>query len=456
MSFIRFFIPLTFEIKKTMLVTTADEIRAYLPTSVYSGDDSLLALMEDTEESVLVPVLGRELYEKVCEDYEKAVEEYGGVTPQVIAKEDLTPEIRLIRHCQLPVVYLTLANSTGILSVNLNEGGGLNQSYTEMFDNADKDAVGRFERDAWFKGHRGIDRLLLFLENDARSKAPVFAELWHKSRYFYFQGDLLFTTAETMSRYLDIGGSREKFIALLPDIRYCQQSYIAPSIGEGMTETLVGWCTGKVKPQAETDEDGGDAVVNTDIFAGEWQETREECYMSYGDELAYSNKNTKSVWLLNSDGYFYCISSGSGNCAGSWKHNGEILTVNAGNWEVTRRTISYLDTDSFCVKMDYTYDTFYLNYFRRLSYGAEVTASMEQFVGTWNMNDGEHNDWYWLFSPNGNLYIGRENISSDRYYYKGKWSYAPASKILVTNLNYDNVPSDLLPDPHFDPRVFMW
>ena len=73
MSFIRFFIPLTFEIKKTMLVTTADEIRAYLPTSVYSGDDSLLALMEDTEESVLVPVLGRELYEKVCEDYEKTL-----------------------------------------------------------------------------------------------------------------------------------------------------------------------------------------------------------------------------------------------------------------------------------------------------------------------------------------------------------------------------------------------
>ena len=212
----------------------------------------------------------------------------------------------------------------------------------------------------------------------------------------------------------------------------------------------------RLTPYSDEDEDGGDAVVNTDIFAGEWQETREECYMSYGDELAYSNKNTKSVWLLNSDGYFYCISSGSGNCAGSWKHNGEILTVNAGNWEVTRRTISYLDTDSFCVKMDYTYDTFYLNYFRRLSYGAEVTASMEQFVGTWNMNDGEHNDWYWLFSPNGNLYIGRENISSDRYYYKGKWSYAPASKILVTNLNYDNVPSDLLPDPHFDTRVFMW
>lgn len=230
-----------------MIVTTTDEIRAYLPTSVYSGDDSLLTLMEETEDSVLVPILGEKLYAKVCQDYEAALEEYGGVTPQFVGKENLTPEVRLIRYCQLPVVYLTLANSTGILSVNLNEGGGFNQSYTEMFDKADKDVMGRFERDAWFKGHRGIDRLLLFLENDARSKEPKFADLWKESRYFYLQGDLLFTTAECMNRYLDIGGSREKFISLLPDIRYCQRMYIVPEIGEELTEAVVAWCTGTLK-----------------------------------------------------------------------------------------------------------------------------------------------------------------------------------------------------------------
>lgn len=248
-----------------MIVTNADEIRAYLPTSVYSGDDSLLTLMEETEDSVLVPILGEKLHEKVCEDYESAMEEYGGVAPQFIGKDNLTPEIRLIRHCQLPVIYLTLANSTGILSVNLNEGGGMNQSYTEMFDKADKDAVGRFERDAWFKGHRGIDRLLLFLEKDARSAEPKFADLWKESRYFYLQGDLLFTTAECMNRYLDIGGSREKFITLLPDIRYCQNMYIVPEIGEELTEAIVEWCTGKVK-LSSPEEPAGNPERVADIW----------------------------------------------------------------------------------------------------------------------------------------------------------------------------------------------
>lgn len=238
-----------------MLVTTTEEIRAYLPTSVYSGDQSLLTLMEDTEESVLVPILGRKLYDKVCEDYAKAMEDHGGVTAAYIDKESLTPEIRLVRACQMPVVYLSLANSSGILTVSLNDGGGLNQVYTDGYDKADKEAVSRFERDAYFKGRRGIDRLLLFLEEDACSKEPVFADLWRESRYFYLQGDLLFTTAIELNRYLDISESREKFIAMLPDIRYCQTSYLAPEIGEELTEALVKWCTRSLQSDLFTGED---------------------------------------------------------------------------------------------------------------------------------------------------------------------------------------------------------
>lgn len=242
-----------------MLVNTTEEIRAYVPTSVYSGDQSLLTLMEETEENILVPILGRKLYDKVCADYEQAVEDYGGVTAAYVDKEKLTPEIRLIRLCQSPVVYIALANSTGILTVSLNDGGGLNQVYTDGYDKADEKAVSRFERDAYFKGRRGLDRLLIFLEEDACSEDPVFAGLWRESRYFYLQGDLLFTTAIEMNRYLDIGESREKFIALLPDVRYCQNAYIAPEIGEDLTEALVKWCTRSLESDLFTGE-GKDAV----------------------------------------------------------------------------------------------------------------------------------------------------------------------------------------------------
>lgn len=234
-----------------MIVTNIEEIQAYFPTSVYSSADSLITLMEETEEIVLVPILGRKLYDKVCEIYDQTVERYGGVTVEYIDKKSLTQEVRLVRLCQLPVIYLSLANSTGILTVNLNEGGGMNQSYTEGFDKADEKSVSRFERDAYFKGRRGIDRLLLFLEEDAQQEKPSFAELWHSSRYFYKQGDLLFTTAVEMNRFLDINESREKFIAMLPDIRYCQDSFLSPEVGEELLDALIGWCNGTVKLEQE-------------------------------------------------------------------------------------------------------------------------------------------------------------------------------------------------------------
>lgn len=256
-----------------MLVTTAEEIRAYVPTSVYSGEKSLLTLIEDTEENILLPILGRNLYNKVEEYYQKAMKDYGGVTSGFIEKEKLTPEIRLIRACQLPVVYLSLANSTGILTVSLNDGGGLNQVYTDGYDKADEKSVSRFERDAYFKGRRGVDRLLIFLEEDARSKKPLFADMWRESRYFYLQGDLLFTTAIELNRYLDISESREKFISLLPDIRYCQNAYIVPEIGETLTEALVKWCTRSIKSDLFTGE-------NNETINNVWQRTVDKLRMT--------------------------------------------------------------------------------------------------------------------------------------------------------------------------------
>lgn len=228
-----------------MIVTSTEELSAYLPSSLYDRIESLLTLTEETEENILVPILGRSLYETVCEKYQKLKDANGGVTSVFIEGKDVTPDVRLVRLCQSPVVYMTLARSTGILSVSLNEGGGMNQLTTAGFDRPDKDSVNRFERDAFFKGRRGIDRLLLFLEEDAQSDKPLFAEEWRKSRYFYKQGDLLFTTAIEMNRFLDIDESREKFISMLPDIRYCQSVYIAPSIGDDLLQALVDWCTGK-------------------------------------------------------------------------------------------------------------------------------------------------------------------------------------------------------------------
>lgn len=234
-----------------MLITQLEEIRAYLPTSADDSVDQLLLLTEDAEENYLVPILGRTLYNKVGEIYDRLITEHGSILPASIPKPNETPEIRFARLCQMPVIYFALANSTGLLSLSLN-GMGLHQASTSGYDPADKEVIARFERDAYFKARRGIDRLLIFLEEDARSETALFAESWKESSYFYQQGDLLLTTAIEMNRYLNIDSGREKFIAMLPDIRYCQDTYLAPAIGEELLDVLVRSCTdSSVLPEPE-------------------------------------------------------------------------------------------------------------------------------------------------------------------------------------------------------------
>lgn len=225
-----------------MLITQTEEISAYLPTSTFNSPDKLLSLTEDAEENYLVPVLGRSLYNKVEEIYEQQLGEEGGVLPAFVGKKDDNPEVVLVRLCQMPVIYFALANNTGLLSISLNDMG-FNQASTGSFEAADIKSVERFERDAYFKARRGIDRLLIFLEEDARSETPLFAQLWRESTYFYLQGDLLITTAIEFNRFLNIDSSREKFISLLPDIRYCQDTYLAPAIGDELMEAIVQSCT---------------------------------------------------------------------------------------------------------------------------------------------------------------------------------------------------------------------
>lgn len=259
-----------------MFITNIDEIKAYLPTTVWQNPDGLFSLLDDTEETYLVPLLGRPLFEYLQTEYkrltvigavlpkdeeeaygaESIAEEGGGVAGEGAITTKDKEIIRILRICQAIDIYMTLANNSGILNVSINEGGGMNSVSTGGYDHADKDAINRFEKDAYMKAHRAIDRLLLALEEDARhgqaqgsenqdtasdpeGDTSYFAELWKQSRYFYMQHDTLFTTATEFNRYVNVDRSREVFITLQADIRYCQYTYLCPEIGTELIETLI-------------------------------------------------------------------------------------------------------------------------------------------------------------------------------------------------------------------------
>lgn len=219
-----------------MLLTDRQEIDIFLPTSVQESAQAILTLAEDAEETYLLPVLGRPLFNYVDEIYQAVQKDDRWLQPKNGKETD--PSERLIRLCQEVVVYMTLAGNAGLFSVSMNDAG-LNTPSSQGYEEADEKRIDRFVKDSWKKGHRAIDRLLLFLEEDAQSEKPEFAELWKSSRYFYRNHDTLFTTASEFDRYVSIDGSREWFVKLMPDIRFCQDTYLAPQVGYTLMEALV-------------------------------------------------------------------------------------------------------------------------------------------------------------------------------------------------------------------------
>ena len=220
-----------------MLLTERREIDIFLPTSVQESAESILTLAADAEETYLLPVLGRPLFDHVDELYQQVTLDDDWFLPQ--NRKGSSPQQKLIRLCQEVVVYMTLANNAGLFSVSLNDAG-LNTPSTQGYEEADEKRIDRFVKDAWKKGHRAIDRLLLFLEEDATDTfAQNFTRLWKSSRYFYENHDTLFTTAVEFNRYVNIDESREWFVQLLPDIRFCQDTYLAPQVGYTLMEELT-------------------------------------------------------------------------------------------------------------------------------------------------------------------------------------------------------------------------
>ena len=226
-----------------MILTLPQEIESYLPTSKWRDPQSLLAYTEEEEHNILLPILGEELLDHLTTQYESLVAANGGITAQEFPVDQVNDTVRLIRMCQKAVIYMALANNSGLMAVSFNKGGGLNTVSAEYFERADKDDIARFERDAYKKAHRNVDAMLTLLERDAKKEQPLFADMWRKSRYFYLQSQLLITTAIQLQDYLEIKGSRERYIELVPDLKYCQATYLAPRIGDNLMKAFIAQST---------------------------------------------------------------------------------------------------------------------------------------------------------------------------------------------------------------------
>lgn len=246
-----------------MILTTPEELRLYLPTHVADSLESLNGFIDNSEHDFLLEKIGQPLYARLQEEYDKLEDK----SVLIDGTDRDNAWVQLIGLCQRPVAFDMLYRAADVSAVSMNESG-LNILGTGEYDAADGEMIDRYKRRLNMEAHRGIDRLLTILEEWAEDVASPMADeglvehyrqleeiigLWKKSRYFYLAEGLFINTARRFNELVDIYDSREKFIQLLPDLRYCQEFILRPEIGDALTDDLLE--KSKMLPSANPDEE---------------------------------------------------------------------------------------------------------------------------------------------------------------------------------------------------------
>ncbi len=232
-----------------MLISTLEELRLFAPSNAISSIDPLIGFINSSEQDFLMEKLGESLFSRLCDYYMDHV--MADPTDYIVAMRQNhcdEPFIELLYLSQKAVTYDALGRSVNLQAVSMNSMG-VNVAAAENYKAADSQAIADFKRSCVRESHAAINGLLVCLENWAKrvsaeeSPNATMAEivdLWRESRFFYRISSLLIPTATTLQEYYDFYESREKFIQMVPDLRYIQEDILAPAFGEDFVDFLAG------------------------------------------------------------------------------------------------------------------------------------------------------------------------------------------------------------------------
>lgn len=247
-----------------MIISTIEELTMHLPTHNIQNVDRMMGFFESSTNDFLLEKIGKPLYRAMEGTYE-SIDDINILLPHNAKNRSAWHQ--LIVLCQKPVVYDAFMRAAGISAVSVNDSG-INIVSTDDYENAGKDPLALYKATCRTEAHAGINRLLIQLEEWAQEfgawepeeededKTPpdeaVIVELWRKSRYYYLADGLFINTATKFNEFVDIYESREKFIQMLPDIRYCQKMILRPELGRELTDDLIErYQTGKLNEEQQ-------------------------------------------------------------------------------------------------------------------------------------------------------------------------------------------------------------
>ena len=227
-----------------------------------------MGLIDNVEKDILVDKLGKPLYTALCSHYKNVDTD---LFVQAVQEDSLDNDMDiLLRLSQAVVANEVINHAIALHLVSLNNSG-LNMGSAEDYAVASKEAVETSRKELYQLTHIAINTLLEWLEEKATtpnpdpspidgegsadngqegeesgamfgseaSDAPVdIAALWRESSFYYQTTTLLIPSAVVLREFWDTFDNREKFVRMLPDIRYAQD-IIADEIGEQWLDWLV-------------------------------------------------------------------------------------------------------------------------------------------------------------------------------------------------------------------------
>lgn len=268
-----------------MILSTNQELRLQIPSNAVDDVANLQGMLDNSEKDFLKPRLGESLYDRLCKYY-ASIEPSDFCDTVINGNYTDNPWSELLVYAQRMVANDAMAQNVEkqVLSIN---GSGINVASSSDFAAATKDQIAQGKGSFRETAMTSLNNMLSLLEGWARKvNTPIPIEaagdgiegstpsdgsnqgpssegtdsgndtateaetkrheaieeivtLWQESKYYYYHKNLLFPTCESLYPFLDIRDNRDKFIRLIPDMRFIQSEYLEEAFGEDFIPRLL-------------------------------------------------------------------------------------------------------------------------------------------------------------------------------------------------------------------------
>lgn len=226
-----------------MIIRNVSELRLFFPTHNFNSTVSFSGNIHSSELDFLKEKLGTSLYNKL--NAKLASIDSNEYIDHIEQETSSSYYEKLLYRCQRCVAYDAMGRMASINAISINDTG-INVASSVDYKDADKKAIDDFKSNCAKESHISINILLATLEEwaiDANTNDDVdlkdIVDAWKTSKYYFCISTLLIPSATILQDYLNFYENREKFIQMLPDLKYIQEEMIESVIGSDLSTYLL-------------------------------------------------------------------------------------------------------------------------------------------------------------------------------------------------------------------------